>query len=881
MIAWARIRAVFRRRQLESELDEEMRSHIEFATEDYLRQGMTGDDARRLARVKFGSVEASKDAHRDARGLPLLDGLAYDLRFAVRSLVRDRRFSVTAIIMLALAIGLNAAVFGVVNTMLFRGFALVKHNSRLLYIQERYTLKGCCLLEADFDVWRRQSKSFENLALVGSRSITLRDGVVPARDLIATTLTTNSFALLGVLPILGRDFAPADEVAGAPPVVILTFHDWQARFGHRADIVGHVVVIDDAPATIIGVMPQGFDFPMHGQLWMPRQHLTEAASHRPSASFAFGSLADGVSKATARAELDVINQRLEKEFPASNKGVRALARTFSEFFIGPEARMIYGSLWAAALFVLLIACANMANLALARTLSRSRELSTRIALGAGRARMLRQVFSESVLVTTAAGGIGWWIARWSIYTWAEATRTRYLLLDYTTGPGILLYLIGLTIVVALILAAIPMAQTVRLELNGVLKGDSRGVTLNGSAKRLSALLVAGQMALAMILLAGTGVLSRSLWNILGADTGLKGAENVLLGRVSIPRAAYPASDERNAFWDSLLSDLALLPGVEAESLATAIPVGNPGARPVEVEDGQTVAETRPRVTTIAIGPGYLHAVGARQISGREFAATDRPDSPRVALVNQSFAAQYWPGQQAVGKRLRLDRDGARAESATVVGVISNIMQGRPLRDKFVPIVYLPFRQAPAFRAVVFVRTVGPANQMAGRVRSALESAAPGVEVEDYSTLQAAFAVNRDLMDLEHAELPKHAGVAPVFAGIALLLATVGLYAVVARSVRQRTREIGIRIALGATTDNIRYLVFAEAKLPVAVGLMAGIMGSFAVNRLLESQLVRVSPNDPVTLSSAPLILILAAILGCLFPLRQALLVDPVVALRHD
>jgi putative ABC transport system permease protein len=876
---WDRIRALLRREQLDRELDDEIRAHIELATEDYVRRGFPPAEARRQARLKFGAIEASKDAHRDSRGIAWLDALFYDLRFAIKSLKHDRSFTAAAVIVLALAIGLNVAVFAIVNTMLFRGFPLVKDNHRLLYIEERYTLSSCCLLYPDFLAWREEAKSFKEVAMVGGKQISLNYGSGP-RDIGVALVTVNTFHLLGVNPLLGRDFVAMDASPGAPQVMIMTYNAWQERFAKRPDIIGQILTVDKAPATIVGVMPEGFDFPEHGLFWMPLVPTPEMLQRKPGGFMAVGRLADRASQTSAQAELDAIDQRLEAEFPASNKGVRARVFTYSQAGMGPEAGMIYGSLWAAALFVLLIACGNIANLALARTVGRSREFSTRIALGAGGGRLMRQIFTENLLLSALGGVLGWWLAQLAIRTWINATHSRYVVLDYTIGLGSVAYALAITLAAALLFSIIPILRTVRMDVNTALKGDGRGATFSRGAKHLSAILVAGQMTLAIVLLGGAGVLARSLWNIVGAQLGIQGAERILIGYVSVPSEEYPASVVRNVFWDRLHSRIMAIPGVESESLASNIPVSNVSPIPFELENGETDTTQKPRVEVFYTESDYFRTVGASTIEGRDFRENDRPGSPLVAIVNQSFAQQYWPAQEPLGKRVKLYR---RAESAwyTVAGVASNIMQGRSLRDRFDPIVYVAFRQNPGAAAAVLVRTRVPAQQMAAAVRPAIEKAGVDVALEEFSTLQSTLGFDRDRMDLEHAELGKEAAVAPVFAILALILAAVGLYAVVARSVGQRTKEIGIRMAIGAAVSDIRRMVFREGMTPVALGLLLGLAVSLGVNRILQSQLVGVSPHDPLTLIAAPALLIATAFIGCQIPSRRAVQVDPAVALRHD
>ncbi len=810
-----------------------------------------------------------------------LDGLFYDLRFAVRGLGRDRGFAITAVITLALAIGLNVTVFAVVNTMLFRGFPLVKGNDRLLYMQERNPQHLCCLSYLDFEDWRSQAKSFEGMAFVAGKAISFSDGEGRALETSTAMISANGFGLLGVQPMLGRDFSPTDEAPGAPQVAILSYRFWETRFGKRADIVGRTVRINKAPATVIGVMPQGFDFPERHNLWMPLEHTAELQQRGPGGYMAFGRLAQDATLAGARADLETINRRLADAYPATNRDVTPRVDTHSQFFIGPDAPIVYGSLWAAAWFVLLIACANLANLTLARTMGRSREFSTRIALGAGLWRMVRQILTESFLVAGAGGAAGWWIAKWSVRTWALATDSQYQILDYTVDFGTVAYLVTITIGAALLFGLAPFGSVLQIDVNGTLKGNSRGTTQGLRGRYLSASLVAAQMALAIVLLSGAGVLVRSFLKVVDAEVGVSAPEKVLTGWVSVPRDKYASPESRIAFFDNLRQRLLAIPGVESASMANAVPVGNPGVTPFELETQTLDAASRAVVSVVASGPDYFRAVGAKVVAGRDLTDADLPATQTVAMVNESFAAKYWPGQDPLGKRLRLYPPNKPPEWRTIVGVASNIMQDDPTRQEFLPVVYVPFRQQPQAGAQFFARMGRPSEELTAAVRAEVQKLDPDLTLQDFSTLKASLAFRADRMDLLHVEMGKHAAVAPIFAMIALLLAVVGLYAVISHSVAQRTKEIGVRIAIGATALNIRRLIFRQGMVPVAVGLILGLTVSLAVNRILQSQLVGVSPWDPVTLETAPAVLILVALLACQIPSRRAIRVDPAVALRHD
>ncbi len=813
------------------------------------------------------------------------EGLLYDLRFALRGLRRDRAFTLAAIAMLALAIGLNVTVFTVMNTMLFRGFPLATRNNRLVYLQEHTPNGACCISYPDFEDWRSQAHSFEGMAFVADRNISFSDGVGRPVDMATTPVSTNAFRLLGVAPILGRDFVPADELPGALPVAILNYDFWESRFGKRSDILGLAIHIDGAPAAIVGVMPKGFNFPV-GQLnlWMPVAHTPELRQRglTPAGFFVLGRLRDAANLPEARAELRIINRRLEADYPATNRNLVPSLSTYSQFAVGPDAPVIYGSLWAAAWFVFLIACANLANLTLARTIGRWRDFATRIALGAGQSRMVRQILVENLMLAGVAGALGWWIAQWGVRTWAVETASRYQVLDYAVDSGTLAYLVAISAAAAIFVSLAPIVRVLHLSVNSALKSDARGVTQGMRGKHLAAVLVAGQMALAIVLLSGAGVLARSLWNVVSARTGVRDPENILVGSMRLPSEKYPNPAARLAYFDRLEAQLKTIPEIEDESVSSIIPVDNTISRTFEIEGRPSTPNGAETAQFLRVGSDYFRVAGASAISGREFNDGDRATALPVAIVNQSFAAAFWPGEQPLGKRLRVENRNKPGEWRTVVGMVPNIMQGDPTRQHFKPLVYVPFQQDPPARGAFFlVRTGVPPDQVARAVRAEVQTLDPDVILEDFTTLKASFSFRRDRMDLEHAELGKHASVAPIFALIAMLLAAVGLYAVIAHSVGQRTKEIGIRMAIGAAAEDIRGMVLRDGMLPAATGMIAGLAASFAVNRILQSQLVGVSPYDPLTMAGAPVALILVALLACQIPARRAMNVDPAVALRHE
>lgn len=810
-----------------------------------------------------------------------LEAIVHDLRFAWRGLRRDRAFTLTAIATLTLAIALNVTVFAVMDTMLFRGLPLAKRSDRLVYIQERRP-SGGLISYADFEDWRTQAKSFEGLAFVAETGISLKDGDGRPIDTSAFELSANTFRLLGVPPMLGRDFAPADEIPGAPMVAILNHRFWVTRFGSRADIAGMRVHMNGSPATIIGVMPEGFDFPTKWDLWIPLVQTAELKQRGPTlaAFLAVGRLRDGVSLLQARAELETINRRLEAAYPATNRGVVPTMATHAEENSGADASMIWGSLWAAAWFVFLIACANLANLSLARSIGRAREYSTRVALGAGQGRMIRQVLMESFTIAAVAGAAGWWIAKWCVHQWDLATFSMYQVLDYTVDFRTFSYLAAITLGAAILFSLAPVARVMQIGVNGVLKGDAQGVTQGLRGKRFAAGLIAVQMALAIVLLSGAGVLVRSLASIVNANTGTHDPEHVLVGSARLPSDKYPSAEARSSYYERLETRLRTIPGIEGATLASNLPTRSVNQQAVEIEGKPASPDGAEPVGFFGIGPNYFGVVSAAAISGREFNDGDRQGSLPVALVNQSLAARFFPGENPIGKRIRATARNRPTDWLTVVGVVPNIMQDDPVRQQFKPLVYVPLRQRPPARAYFLVRTRMTAA-LAGTIRGEVQMIDSDVSLDELTTLKAHLAFDRDSMDALHSELGKHATVAPIFAVIALVLAAIGLYAVIAHSVGRRTREIGVRMAIGATVEDIRKMIFSEGMLPVAAGAILGLAASLAVNRVLQSQLVGVSPYDPATLASAPAILALVALLACGIPARRAMNVDPAVALRHD
>lgn len=815
--------------------------------------------------------------------------LAGDVRSGVRKLARNPAFAVLAIAIVALGIGVNAAVFTVANAVLFQGFPHIDPDNRLLYIVSlRNGTSGGETSYPDFLDWRARARSFRGMAAVatGGLRLILDDGAGAPETCDGTQLSANAFQVLGRKPILGRDFAASDETPGAPAVAILNYSFWERRYGKDPRVIGKALRINGAPATVVGVMPPAFYFPHHRvDLWMPI--VPDAALGKRQNRvlwFAFGRLADGVTIDRAQAELDVIGRQLERSYPLTNFRVLPKLMDFRRFFIGQNASALYGALWGAVGLVLLIVCANLANLLLARAISRSREISVRIALGASRWRIARQLLVESLILSSIGGLFGWVIAVAGVraYELAANPPGSYNRWDYSLDYRVCFYLIAISILTGLLFGLAPAMRVSKLNVNATLKDGGRGATAGGSRKGLSALLVTGQTALAMVLLAAGGLMMRSFLNIYTADIGVA-TSHILTASVDLATPAYSGPERQIAFSSALAARLKRIPGVDSLALSNSLPGLYAPRLPYDLAGSslQTDNQSRPGLSTLAIGPDYFRALGATLLDGREFNDFDGASAPPVAIVNQRCAAKFWPGESAIGKRLRFFHGKVPGVWRTVVGVASNIVQNDATAQTFDPVAYVPFRQDPSPFLVVLARTSMPPASLASAFRNEIHALDPSLVVG--SGLGSVGGPRPLTESLAFNYWPEGVAAALflVFAAIALLLAAVGLYAVVAYSVSRRIQEIGVRMAIGATSRDIVGFVFRQGMFPVATGLCAGLAASFAVTPILKSQLVQLSPSDPVTLAAASAVLVLSAVLGCIVPAYRAMRVDPVDALRHE
>lgn len=833
--------------------------------DDDLRSGMTPEALR-------------AEGVRKRRGFPVFRSVLQDVRYALRGMARSPGFTAVAVMTLAVSIGINAGVFTIARTVLFGGYPRVDPDNRIVYI-------GGATNRA-LQYWKARAKSFSGMAAVedGGMRLVLQDDSGNSETCDVTQLSTNAFQVLRQKPIVGRYFAPSDGVTGAPAVALLNYGFWNRRFGKDPSVIGKSFRLADKPVTVIGVMPPGFTFPTpRVDLWIP----VVPDRDRPTFYwFAFGRLAKGASRESAQAEMNVIGFQPDSDFPLKRKDLSPHLRTFGEQFVG--AMELYRAIWWAVGFVLLIGCANLANLLLARAIGRYREVSLRIALGAGRWRIIRQLLIESLMLSSVAAVLGGFIALASvrIYERLESPPVFYNQYRYVLDYRVLLYLAGISILAALLFGLAPALRLSTLDVNSTLKDGGRRATGGMSGKRLAALLVTAEIAVTIVLLGGAGLMTRSFLKLYTEDIGVN-AHSILVASVGLPVKRYPDAQSKMAFFDRLTTKLKSMPGLDSLALADALPGLAARLSPYEIAGVPAVDEQRrPTSLVVTITPDYFRTVGAAVISGRNFNDFDRASSPPVALVNPHFAREHWPGANPLGKRFRLfDFSGRKAEAwRTVVGVTSNIVQISYAGSESPDVVYVPYRQRFPFDVNILALTRVPPESLALSIRRDIQAMDSGLDIgagTPTGAMEGPLPLSERFTTDRYWSRAVNAGLFLTFAAIALLLAAIGLYAVIAHSVSRATQEIGIRIALGATSRDIRRQVLWQGMLPAMIGLVTGLAASVGFDRVLQSQLFSVSSTDPATYAATSIVLIAVALLACLIPARRAMRVDPAVALRHE
>ncbi len=812
--------------------------------------------------------------------------IGQDLIFALRVLRKSPGVALVIVAALALGIGANATVFTIVNGFLLRNLPFAD-SDRILYISSAGGPGGNSRGESypDYHDFQAQARSFTSLGAFARFDVDVSDGAGLPAQYKGARLTTGTFSLIGQRPILGRDFLPEDAAPGAPPVAILTSALWLSRYNGEHSVIGATIRINQIPTVVVGVMPPGLRFPGDSSLWIPLTPTGDWTRREYRALTMFGRLAPGATPASARREMSALAGRLERQYPATNHQIGVRVERFNDYFIGQDTRLILLALLGAVGFVLLIACANVVNLLLARAVLRAREMSIRAALGAGRWRVIRQLLVESMLLAVTGGVLGSALGIWGVRAF-EATilpdeRAAYL--DFSPDYRVLAYLGAITIAAGLLAGLAPALRLSRLDLNDALKDGGRAAGGARSGRKLSGALITLEVALAFVLLAGAGLMIRSFLNMARTPIGAQ-TDHLMSMDILLRPGTYPNDAAQMPFYDRLLERVGAMPGVISAGMASNLPGDGWTDFYYQLEGAPPVDPRRqPRTGGVVISPGYFSLLGIRLLRGRAFTGLDVAGTEPVLIVNQSFARAAWPGQNPIGKRLRIITRSSRLPSGapgpdqpwrTVTGIAPDVVQNDESQGLHDPLLYLPYRQFPQREMVVAARTAIPPERLANEFRRAVHDLDADLPVTDLRTLD-------QLLWERTWKWRVYGGMFSAFAAMAFALAAVGLYSVVAHSMNQRVHEIGVRMALGATRADIVGMVVADGLRRILAGVVLGVLGAFAVTQVLDSMLAGVSAADPATMAATALVLGCAGFLGAAIPAFRATLADPVDALRHE
>lgn len=896
---WSRVRswlrAVMMRSRMESEMETELRFHIEAFAEDLERNGVPREEALRRARIEFGGVERAKEECREARGVSLFDGLKQDLLFAVRTLKKNSGFTAIAVLTLALGIAVNATMFSLVSAFLLRR-PPGREPSRVVVISGinpvqsfQSDLNG--VSAPNYLAWRAANHVFEEIAAADEyRSVSLTaQGANPSGQFTATgrpealrasAVSPNYFRVLGVSPQFGRTFTEGEDQAGHEHVVILSHELWERRFGSDVSLIGGTIRLNRENYTAIGVMPANFRLMgFVPQLWTPlvlsTADQTESARKDRSLTL-YARLKLGVMVEQARAEMVTLGHRAEEGFPAIEKGWGVGVRTLPDFLIqnfgvrtGIRVMMTTVGL------VLMIACANIAGLLLARAAGRRKELAIRISLGAGRLRIVRQLLTEGMVLALLGGGVGLLLSYWGInfvranMSFNEAVSAVPIGLDW----NVVFFALAISVASAVLCGLVPALHASRTDINTSLKDESRAVSASRSQSRLRTLMVTGEIALALFLLVGSGLLIRGLSEIHHQNMGFR-PDHLLTASVTLDSTQYKDSTQQAAFARNVLLRLQQVPTAEVVAVTSDLPATGAGKVTFLLKgQPELAANQRPNALDLLVTPEFFRAAGIPLLRGRVFTERDDASGPRVVLVNQEFVHRHLQDQEPLGKQIRLDSSGATPEWSEIVGVVGNTKShSESTREE--PQVYEAMFQRPVPSFSLMLRASSDPNNLAGAMRNAV------AQVDAELPLTSVMSMPTVIERQANGD-PLFVRLLGSFALLALILAAVGIYGLVAYSVGQRTHEIGMRMALGAGKSDVLGMVLWQGLRMTSIGAAVGILLALPLPKLFEAIFYDLHIQEPALYLIVPIAMALVTMLATYIPARQAMRVDPIVALRYE
>ncbi len=875
------------RQKRESELDEEIQSHLKMAAQDRTDRGETPEQARGAARSELGNVGLIKEVTREMWGGASVERLVQDLRFGMRMLVKSPGFAVVAILTLALGIGVNSALFSVVNGVLLKPLPYPQPEKLVWLAESKPNFATGSISFPNFRDWQKDNRTFSGMALYRSYNFNIL-GLGDAEQVYARLITSDFFSVLGVNPVIGRTFGPGEDDIGRAPIVMISEGLWKRKFNSSSDVLGKIINLDGTGYTIVGVTPASFDFSglfRDIDIYAPVGQWTNPSLSRRGAGLGLhgvGRLKPDVTIEQARADMTRVSSNLAAAYPDTNKGISAALRPLKQTMVG-EVRVLLLVLLAAVGFVLLIACVNVANLMLARAAARTREFAIRAALGAGQARLVRQLLTESLLLALTAGALGLLLAAWGTRAALQflaqgLPRASEVHLD----ARVVLFTVMISLVCGIFFGLAPALKTRNRNLHDTLKEGGRGES--GTRHRAQGLLVVVEMALALVLLISAGLMLRSLTALWNVNPGFD-SHNVLAFGVALPPSMRNASAaEVRAALRNVDRQLAAVPGVKSISLSwAAVPLSSDDEDLFWIE-GKPKPQTDDEKSwsiSYVVEEDYLQVMGIPLQRGRFFTAQDNENASHVVVVDDVFAKKYFPDVDPIGQHIFLDNKGGRAE---IIGIVSHVKQwGLDSDDKETLRAELcfPYMQLPDQAMQLSGNGTGVMvryDPRAATIGDSLRAAVKGISAEHVmSKTQTMDDIISDSLASQRFSMV----VFGIFAALALTLASVGIYGVISSLVQQRTQEIGVRVALGAKRSDVLRLILGEGVRMAGAGVILGLLASLGLTRLMASLLYGVSATDPLTFTAVAVLLVIVALAACYIPARRAMRVDPMVALRYE
>jgi predicted permease len=805
--------------------------------------------------------------------------LLQDIRYAFRSLLSDRGVTAVVIVCLALGIGINATLFSVVDGVLIQPLPFTDPD-RLLILNETFESGG--IREAgvsyqDLRDWKAQTTSLSSIAGYTGRSLALSDGAEPER-LAGGVVSWDLFPTLGVQPALGRNFGPEDDKPGAEPVIILGDAIWQRRYQGDRSIIGRSVMVNARPHTVIGVMPAPFAFPGNEKAWIPLGPIADRDARDNRNLLVIGRLKPGVDLSVARAEATAIAARLAVEHPLTNEGWGALLRPLSEEFIPEDVTLILWTMMGAVTLVLLIACANVANLMLARASVRQREFSLRAALGAGRARIVRQLLTECVLLGVVAAPLGLVVAYVGVFLLNGAIPPDDIpyTVHWEINARVVAYTAAISALTGIVFGLAPAVQAGRLNMLDALRDGSRGAGTSGRKTRLRSGLVIAEVALALVLLVGASLFVRSFLNLQGASPGFDTAP-LLTMRFYMAGEPYADNDVKARRVQDIIQRIEGLAGVEAAFASNYIPLDAGGGGGSAIVEGRTVARgEEPRIGFTAVTPHLYKTMGVPILKGRDFTDAEGMSRSPVAIINDTMGKKLWPSEDPIGRRFRLGGvEPATTDWFTVIGVAPDLQQDDLADDDPpFPVAFVPYPYGATPNTGITVRATANPSSLTGAIRGEIGASDPALAIFNVRTME-------ELRRLGFWQFRLFGWMFGIFGAVALFLAAIGVYGVLSFAVSQRTQEIGVRVALGAQRRDVLRMVVGQGLTLAACGVLLGLVGAFGVTRIIGTLLYNVTPTDPASFIGVAVFLSAIALAASYLPARRATAVDPIVALRNE